>query len=714
MMKQVARWAVLIPLFIIPFLSLYVSDHLFFPFITGKGFAFRILVEIALAGWAYLALIDTDYRPKFSWTMVLYGALVVWMIVADALAVNPHKAFWSNYERMDGFVTLAHVFVLFVVMGAFLSAEKRWRQWWLAYLAGAALASLYGLLQMMGVLAIHQGGVRLDATLGNSEYYAAYLLFTIAIALWQGIESRGWLRYALWVLAVLDVVLLFATQTRAAAVALAAAAVAGAALWAFESGKQGRRAAAGVLVALLVVIGGFVAMRHSSFVENSPALSRIADITPASLSVRFMIWDMAWQGFEARPVAGWGQEGFNYVFNAYYNPAMYAQESWFDRAHNTFLDWLIAGGLPAFLLFGALFLSVLVALWRRSESRAERVLLVSALIAYLVQSLTVFDNLFSYIPLAAIFAYAHMRSAQAWAKVDALDIVPQGSADTIAAPIIGVALVLVLWFVNVPSLRAADDLIKALGAQSDPATAQPLFQKALDDGGFGSQEIREQLISFAASADQSQGVDAATKQSVTTFAVDQMKQELARAPQDTRLWLQLAMGYRAAGDYTDALTASGEALKLSPKKQGILFERGAEQESAGDYKGAQESFEQAYQLDTSYDEAASYAAAGDIFVGDLAGGKALLLQHFGTTTVDSNALALAYYQTKDFADLIAIWQLRVANADSAQNRFGLAAAYVAAGDLAAARATVEAAIAEFPAANAQGQTLLQELDAMQK
>ena len=89
MMKQVARWAVLIPLFLIPFLSLYVSDHLFFPFITGKGFAFRILVEIALAGWAYLALVDTDYRPKFSWTMVLYGALVVWMIVADALAVTP-------------------------------------------------------------------------------------------------------------------------------------------------------------------------------------------------------------------------------------------------------------------------------------------------------------------------------------------------------------------------------------------------------------------------------------------------------------------------------------------------------------------------------------------------------------------------------------------------------------------------------------------------
>jgi len=49
---------------------------------------------------------------------------------------------------------------------------------------------------------------------------------------------------------------------------------------------------------------------------------------------RFIVWNMAWKGFEEHPVLGWGQESFNYVFNKYYNPKLYNQEQWFDRTHD--------------------------------------------------------------------------------------------------------------------------------------------------------------------------------------------------------------------------------------------------------------------------------------------------------------------------------------------------------------------------------------------
>src|SRR2546430_1107834 len=48
--QKVARYAALVPLFVIPSLALYVSDSLYFPFITGKNFAFRVLVEVAFFG----------------------------------------------------------------------------------------------------------------------------------------------------------------------------------------------------------------------------------------------------------------------------------------------------------------------------------------------------------------------------------------------------------------------------------------------------------------------------------------------------------------------------------------------------------------------------------------------------------------------------------------------------------------------------------------
>jgi hypothetical protein len=72
-------------------------------------------------------------------------------------------------------------------------------------------------------------------------------------------------------------------------------------------------------------------------------------------------------------------------------------------------------------------------------------------------------------------------------------------------------------------------------------------------------------------------------------------------------------------------------------------------------------------------------------------------------------MTYAYYQAKDWPDLIGIWHLRVGKEDSAQNRFGLAAAYAAAGNFAAARQVVEDAIDAFPASEAQGESLLKQL-----
>ena len=118
-----AKWVALGALFLIPFIPLYVAGELFFPFITGKAFLFRILVEIGFAAWIALAVSDAKYRPKFSWILAISGAFVLWMFLADAFSPNAQKALWSNFERMDGFVTLIHVFAFMVFSSAMLSAS---------------------------------------------------------------------------------------------------------------------------------------------------------------------------------------------------------------------------------------------------------------------------------------------------------------------------------------------------------------------------------------------------------------------------------------------------------------------------------------------------------------------------------------------------------------------------------------------------------------
>ena len=179
--KQVARWVALGALFLIPLTPLLVANSFFFPFITGKAFFFRILVEIAVAAWVVLAFVDKEYRPRFSWIGLVVLGFVVWMFVADAFAPNATKAFWSNFERMEGWVLLAHLLGFFFSAGAVLRVEKKWRAWFLASLGVSIVIVGYVFLQLGGKLPIHQGSVRIDASFGNSTYLAIYLLFNVFI-----------------------------------------------------------------------------------------------------------------------------------------------------------------------------------------------------------------------------------------------------------------------------------------------------------------------------------------------------------------------------------------------------------------------------------------------------------------------------------------------------------------------------------------------------
>ncbi len=84
-MKDILQGVVFVGLFLIPFLPLYVEDSFFFPFITGKNFAFRIIIEIVFAAWVLLALYEPKYRPKFSWIIAGFASLLGVMAVSNAL-----------------------------------------------------------------------------------------------------------------------------------------------------------------------------------------------------------------------------------------------------------------------------------------------------------------------------------------------------------------------------------------------------------------------------------------------------------------------------------------------------------------------------------------------------------------------------------------------------------------------------------------------------
>src|SRR3989344_6956530 len=98
----------------VPLIPLVWSNELFFPFISARGFFFRIVVEIVFAVWVILALKDNHFRPKGSlvlWTLVIFTGVI---FLSYIFGISPYKSLWSNFERMEGFITLAHLFLYFL------------------------------------------------------------------------------------------------------------------------------------------------------------------------------------------------------------------------------------------------------------------------------------------------------------------------------------------------------------------------------------------------------------------------------------------------------------------------------------------------------------------------------------------------------------------------------------------------------------------------
>ncbi len=335
----------------VPFIAFIVlSSSTFFPYIVGKNFAFRVVVEIMLAAYLVLAVVDPAYRPRKTYLLWAFIAFLGIITLAAIFGENPTKSFWSNFERMEGVVTYLHLFAYFVIASTVLTVRDMWRPYLNLHLFAGVIMAFYALSQLSGAAV----GFRVDGMLGNSSYLGIYAFFNVFIAVFfmvrRSFTTTGEkARIAIYgAIALLQIVVLFYTGTRGAILGLMAGAGLATILIAiFERERKVLRTGAiGILVAIMLLVGGFIAVRDSAFVKDTPLLNRFSEISISNFSTnaRVMVWGMALEGFKERPILGWGMENFNFVFNKYYDPRMHGQEQWFDRAHNVFFDWLIAGG----------------------------------------------------------------------------------------------------------------------------------------------------------------------------------------------------------------------------------------------------------------------------------------------------------------------------------------------------------------------------------
>ncbi len=580
-----------------------------FPFLFGKNIVFRFLVEVAVVSWTVLAIYIPEYRPKKSWILGSVTFFLFVIAIANIFGENPFKSFWGTFERMEGWVTLLHLGLYTLVAGVMLHTEKFWYTFFQSSLGISAFLSLMALVQEKATNTVVQSS-RVDATFGNPAYLATYLVVHIFIVLWLLVRAWSsqrkkapWLSTWLWYVPIMSVqiVALFKTATRGPLIGLIGGIFVGVVLIAlFErANKWVRMISIGIIVAVMLIIGGFISIRNSQFVQQNFFLQRLANISLSddTTASRIVLWNIAYQGFLEHPVLGWGQENFNYVFNKYYDQKLYKQEPWFDRAHTIVFEWLVAGGVLGLMSYLLLFIVSVAVLWMKTPlSFREKSILTGLFVGYFIENLFLFDTITSYILFFTFIAYLYHLSTR--------DIPFSTAKVSLWSAYGGMSLVFIsigiLFYVSVVvPFTGSRYLIQAFYTPIESASIKlNLFKNALASGTIGRSEIREKLFTSAVEIHQS-NISTEIKKEYVAYTREQATLEGTENPNDVKSQLLSGMFFQQLGEYTTAQEYLMRAKELSPYKPQVRIAIAINLLRQNDIPAARAEIEEMYMLNPS-------------------------------------------------------------------------------------------------------------------
>lgn len=590
MLEKKLVWAIKFLIYASFIMPLIVMGNTFiFPFVFPKAIFFRILVELMLGFYLLLCLINKNYWPQKKnvfWSVLIWATA---LLLASIFGTDFIRSFWGNYERMSGWFTLVHFALYFMIVSATLKTWEEWRnlfRWGLLWSFFVGLTGLNFLLSPNSIMRIGGGG-----SLGNQIYIANYILFFIFIAgyLLKREEKKLWKFFSAAYI-IIGTVLMLYNGKRGPFIGLVAGIFIAAFLYSLLTKVKKWRIIGLSIISILIVCGGLIfVFRQTNFVEEIPVIGAIAqtNLSSGTAETRLIAWGIAWQAFKERPVFGWGVENFYYAFDKYYNPKSLEHgyyETWFDRSHNIFMDYLSTTGIVGFLAYLSIFAScfwVIFKAYKKKVATSDTVVFLSVfLVGYAVQNVFVFDHLSSYLVFFLILAFVN------WLEQVEVITVPKTTNKEIrqkeiknkklsAGHFLGIGLLILvlIYTTNIKPAKANNaDLTAQKNAQQNFSGVLSQMQSALEiDGQFHTDmrnDFARVILSYSQNQQLAQSSDYAK---ALVFAIEQMKTNVREHPLELQSYITLSQLYAIGGDLTNAETVLTHGQTLSPKRQQIAY-----------------------------------------------------------------------------------------------------------------------------------------------
>ncbi len=386
------------------FSVIIVSNFTIYPFVVGKIIFFRAAVELALLFFLFDIFKNSGnflQRAKILFRQPIVIAITFFVIcfsLAGIFGYDFQNSFWSNFVRGEGIFQMLHYYIFFLLLIFSIDDEKSWRKAFIYSLLAGLLMIILGLYPWLKNFTADS---RFGGAIGNAAFASSYLLF-----------SLFYLGYLRWFYATpLVLFFLFFTGTRGTFLGLATGVSLGGIYFIFSKLKYLKEnnlkkfrnwiLGFGILFGIWILVFGFL------FYLQPFRIFQIS-LKEQTAQTRFWTWGSAWKGFMERPLLGWGPENFSEVFNKYFDKrhAEQTTEVWFDRAHNTYIDYLTTTGILGLFSYLLIWIIFYYQLFKSKVFGLERILFFSLPVAYLIQNLLIFETLPSYINLFIFLAFS--------------------------------------------------------------------------------------------------------------------------------------------------------------------------------------------------------------------------------------------------------------------------------------------------------------------
>jgi O-antigen ligase len=368
------RTAILLLLMATLLVPVIVPSGFFFPYVVPRNIFFRAICETGTLILAWALCFGSDefdlrYEPIF-WALVAFIAAA---LVSALFSPASAHSLYGDFERMGGVWAWIHLGLFFLLLRTLRDREWTW------VLNAALVVSLFvsvsaGIEHWQLAQAAALSGKMIGAsssTIGNSGLLAAYLIFGLGVA---GYLASTNVRLRLLYLAAggINLLGLINAENRSSIIGAVLGAIAGSIIFATLQKRSKRRwlapaAATTLLVLIVAMLAGIRAFPTGAVTRTAPAvLRRLASTSlGGSDESRTMQWRAAIEGFEDRPLVGYGIDNHDLVWSAHFNPNIYRIDTdVYDRTHNQYLELLATTGALGALTFLGIWLAIGVTLVR--------------------------------------------------------------------------------------------------------------------------------------------------------------------------------------------------------------------------------------------------------------------------------------------------------------------------------------------------------------